>query len=78
MQRLIFWLVRKYLPGYLLLGTIDIAVIRKLLAEYAPGHHITRSQGKGARKAKRQAQEAAQKQEIQEWYEAPKEEVLGD
>jgi hypothetical protein len=78
MQGLIFWLVRKYLPGYLLLGTVDIAVIRKLLAEYAPGHHLTRSQGKGSRKAKKAAIADAQKQAIKEYHEDPKEEVLGD
>jgi hypothetical protein len=49
-------MVARYLPDHILLGTIDIAVIRSLLSQYAPGHHLTRSQGKGSRKAKKAAQ----------------------
>jgi hypothetical protein len=68
MLSLTLWLLKRYFPGHALIdvqdgkvltGVMDITVIRLLLAEYAPGFHLTRSQGKGSRKAKREAEKQA-------------------
>ena len=54
MERLTRWLVKKYLPGHRLIGTLDLHVVRGLLKECAPNYHVHRDPSKKVRNANEQ------------------------
>lgn len=87
LKRLTLAMARNYLPGYLIIdihdgsvvrGPLNTDIIAKVLHHNRMGHHLTRSAGKGSRIAKRKAMAEAQKAAIEEYYEDPQAETLGD
>lgn len=67
MERLIKWLIARYLPGYhlynklyfrLVVKPVNEIVIKELIREYCPACHLAKNPPKGRRKAKEIIDEA--------------------